>query len=289
MAVLVAGDVREALHEAGQGADSRVVLDDVVLPGKRQGPLDDHVVERDRLDEGLRVLGLGGEAVDAVAEHAVEQLGERVGEVPLERAEPLGHAVGAVEHAHLGEEAVEELDVAGLVGDLRGEEDALLLGRARPHDRAELVGDPLLSREEGGKAEQALDLLVVGDALVPVDAVLAEVDVLGRPLLALPELVQLDVAQELRPPAIGRGLERRIRRGEEVLALGDRGERLHWAQRTKGPSGQNRYMGQNEVRERRCQAQASTTTPMASSATTPSGDASGSAASASTTASPAPF
>ena len=37
---------------------------------------------------------------------------------------------------------------------------------------------------------------------MPVDPVLAEVDVLGRPLLALPELVELGVAEELEVAAV---------------------------------------------------------------------------------------
>jgi hypothetical protein len=54
---------------------------------------------------------------------------------------------------------------------------------------------------------------------VPVDPVLGEVDVLGGPLLALPELVQLFVAEEVDLAAIG-GLEHGgVTGGLEVLAL----------------------------------------------------------------------
>ena len=53
-----------------------VVLDDEVLAGEGEHPLDDHVVERDRLDQRLEVLGLAGEVVDAALEHLVEELVE---------------------------------------------------------------------------------------------------------------------------------------------------------------------------------------------------------------------
>ena len=74
--MLVAGDVREALDEGRQGALLGVVVDDEVLAGEGQCPLDDHVVERDRLDQGPGVLGVGGELVHAALQHHVEQLGE---------------------------------------------------------------------------------------------------------------------------------------------------------------------------------------------------------------------
>jgi hypothetical protein len=92
--------------------------------------------------------------------------------------------------------------VARLVGDLGGEEDPLVLGRRCAHDRAELVGDALLADEERRQPVHALEALLGIDALVPVDPVLAEVEVLGPPLLALPERVQLLVAEQLRPAAV---------------------------------------------------------------------------------------
>jgi hypothetical protein len=54
-----------------------------VLPRERQGALDDHVVQRDRLDQELGVLGLGGESIDAPLQHPVEQLSERLVQVLL--------------------------------------------------------------------------------------------------------------------------------------------------------------------------------------------------------------
>ena len=53
VAVLVARDVREALDEARQRPLALVVVDDEVLAGEREHPLDHHVVDRDRLDERL--------------------------------------------------------------------------------------------------------------------------------------------------------------------------------------------------------------------------------------------
>src|SRR6185503_1048240 len=118
--------------------------------------------------------------------------------------------VGALQHANLLVEAVEEADVAGLVGDLGGEEDPLLRGGSGPHDRPKLVGDALLADEEGREAVHALEPLLGLDPLVPVDPVAAEVEVLGRPLLPLPKLVELRVVEELRLAAAGRLLKGRI-------------------------------------------------------------------------------
>ena len=58
MAVLVAGDVREPLDETRQGPHALVVVDDEVLSGEGEHPLDHHVVERHGLDQGVPVAGL---------------------------------------------------------------------------------------------------------------------------------------------------------------------------------------------------------------------------------------
>ena len=124
-----------------------------------------------------------------------------------------------LEHADLVVEAVEEAHVAGLVGDLGAEEDAHLLRRRGAHHRAELLGHPLLADEERAEPVHALEALVLGDPLVPVDPVLGEVDVLGGPLLALPEVVELLVVEEVDLAAV-RGLQdRRVAGGLEVLPL----------------------------------------------------------------------
>src|SRR3954447_11063991 len=56
-----------------------VVVDDEVLAGQRQHPLEHHVVDRDRLDERLEVLGVGREAVDAAVQRVVEELAPNSG------------------------------------------------------------------------------------------------------------------------------------------------------------------------------------------------------------------
>jgi hypothetical protein len=60
---------------------------------------------------------------------------------------------------------------------------------------------------------------------VPVDPILGEVQVLSRPLLALPEVVELGVVEEL-DVAVVPPLEGRVRGGAEVLALRPRRSRL---------------------------------------------------------------
>ena len=184
----------------GQGPHPLVVVDDEVLPGERQHPLDHHVVEGDRLDQRVAVLGLLRRRSTRALSSPSKSVPEGRVEVLLERVEPLAEVVGALEDADLAEEAVEEADVASLVGDLRAEEDPLRLGRRGPHDRAELVGDLLLADEEAGEPVHPLEALLLGDPLVPVDPVLGEVEVLGRPLLALPEVIELAVVEELDLP-----------------------------------------------------------------------------------------
>src|SRR3954453_7820338 len=218
MAVLVARDVVEALDESRQRAVLLVVADDEVLAGQGEHSLDDHVVERDGLHQRLEVAGVAGELVDAGLEQVIEELVELGVEVRARLLETAREAVG-LEHADLLVEAVEERDVAGFVRDLRAEEDAHLLGGRRAHHRAELLGHLLLADEERAEPVHALVLLVVGKAL-PVEPVLGEVEVLRAPLLALPELVQLAVGEELHVAAI-RGLhDGRIAGGLEVLPVG---------------------------------------------------------------------
>ena len=99
--------------------------------------------------------------------------------------EPVVEVVG-LEHADLAVEAVEEGDVARLVGDLGAEEDAHLLVGRGAHHRAELRGDALLADEERRQPVHALEALLGVDPLVPVDAVLREVDVLDAPSAGAP-------------------------------------------------------------------------------------------------------
>src|SRR5438093_7623 len=164
--------------------------------GQGERALDDHVVQRDRLDQALVVLGLDGQAVDALVQDLVEEHLEVVVEVLGGGLKALAQPLGLVD-ADLAVEAVEERDVARLVGDLRRQEDPHVLIGDRAHERAQLGGDALLADEEGAQAGHSLEALLGVDALVPVDAVLREVEVLRRPLLALPELVELAVGQQL--------------------------------------------------------------------------------------------
>ena len=217
--MLVARDVREAVHEAGQRAGPLVEVDDEVLAGQGQHPLGDHVVDRDRLDERLAVLGLDRQAVDAAVQHLVEERVELGVEVLAGLLQARLQAVG-LEHADLAVEAVEEGDVARLVGDLGAEEDAHVLVGDRAHDRPELGGHALLADEERAQPVHPRHALLRVDALVPVDAVLGEVEVLHRPLLALPQLVELAIGQEVGLAAVGGLLQGGIARRAEVHALG---------------------------------------------------------------------
>src|SRR5262249_33524096 len=135
-------------------------------------PLDHHVVERDRLDQRVAIVRLAAEPVDAGLQQAVEELTEGVAQVLLESLESLRELGRVLEDADLAEEAIEEADVARLVGDLGGEEDPLLFGGGGPHDRPELVGDLLLADEEAREPVHALEALLLRDALMPVDPVL---------------------------------------------------------------------------------------------------------------------
>ena len=186
--MLVAGDVLEALDKGRQGAFLLVEVHDEVLPGEGQHSLDHHVVDRHRLDQRLGVLRLDREAIGPLLQHLVEETAEVLVEVLGGLLEHLRELFG-LEHPDLAVEALEEADVAGLVGDLRAEEDLLVLGRRRPHDRPQLLGDLLLADEERGEPVHPLVALLLGDPLVPVLAVAAEVEHLGLPLLALPEQV----------------------------------------------------------------------------------------------------
>jgi hypothetical protein len=189
-----------------------------VLAGQRQHPLDDHVVERHGLDQRLEVLGFARQPVHPRAQHLVEQLAELGVQVRGGLLQPRLQRVG-LQHADLGVEAIEERHVARLVGDLRAEEQPHLLVRRRAHHRPELGGDALLADEERRQPVHALEALLLVDPLVPVDPVLREVEVLRRPLLALPQLVQLPVAEQVRLAAVRRGKQGRVAGGLEVRPL----------------------------------------------------------------------
>ena len=210
--MLVAGDVAEPLDEGGQRPFLLVEVHDEVLAGEGQHPLDHHVVERHRLDHRLGVLRFLRQPLGPRAEHLVEEPAEVVVQVLGGLTEHVRQPVG-LEHADLPIEALEEADVAGLVGDLGAEEDFLVLGRCRPHDRPELLGHLLLADEERRQPVHPLEALFLRDPLMPVDPVLGEVQLLGLPLLPLPEVIQLPVAEQLDVGGpIGRLVQRRVGR-----------------------------------------------------------------------------
>jgi len=140
--VLVASHVGEALHEGGQGAPALVEVDDEVLAGEREHALDDHVVDRHRLYQDPEILGLAGQAVHPAAQELVKEHAEVWVEVLAGLVQAALQPIGR-EHPHLRVEAVEERHVAGLVGDLRGQEQAHVLVGTGAHHRPKLAGHPL--------------------------------------------------------------------------------------------------------------------------------------------------
>ena len=79
--VLVLGDLQEALEAAREDVLLLEVVLDEELPGQREGPLDDHVVQRHEVDLRLDVARVGEQAVLRLDEVAVEELDERVADV----------------------------------------------------------------------------------------------------------------------------------------------------------------------------------------------------------------
>ncbi len=146
--MLVLGDSLERLQMAREDAPLLDPLGLEALPGQRQRPLDDHVVDGDEVDLGLDARGVVQQRTVGVHEVAVEQRDVVVVQVltcpfqaVLERA---------VVPEYLLVEAIEVLGVTGLI-DLLGEQESLLvLVRGRHHQSAELAGHALLADEEGG-------------------------------------------------------------------------------------------------------------------------------------------
>ena len=90
-------------------------------------------------------------------------------------------------------EALEEDRVAGLVDLLGGEEVLLLLARRGVDERREVVGHRVLADEEHRVVPQRGAALVLGHHLVPLAAVLGEVDLHRAPVAALPARVEIGV------------------------------------------------------------------------------------------------
>ena len=126
----------------------------------------DLVQQRERLAEAPGQLGLDGlqrrRAIDAVA-----------------APDDLVH------------EALEEDRVARLVDLLGAQEVLLLLARGGVDERREVVGDRVLAVEEHRVLPQRGAALVLRHHLVPLAAVLGEVDLGRAPVAALPARVEI--------------------------------------------------------------------------------------------------
>ena len=189
VALLVARDVLHALVEAGHDPALREVALDEVLAGLREGGLDEQVVHHDRRGE------VGDRAVLAQAVGDLVEVGEGLAEAPgqlgLGGGERSADALAALDD--LAHEAAEEDCVASLVDLLGGEEVLLLLERGGVDVRREVVGDGVLAVEEHRVVPQRGAALEIGEGLVPVLAVLGEVELGGLPVPVLPPLVQVVV------------------------------------------------------------------------------------------------
>ncbi len=196
VAVLVLGDLAKALQEAGQDPAAFEDARQRVLTGQRERSLDDHVVGRDEVDLGLHVAGIGDQAAVGVDEHLVEEDLEGVVEILAGAREPV--LEGPVVADDLGVEVVEVLGVARLVDLLGRQERLLALALVGADEAAELRRDALLPDEEGRQEPDDVVLVLIREG-GPVLAVLGEVDRVGLPRLALPQLVELLRASSRRP------------------------------------------------------------------------------------------
>ncbi len=139
-------------------------------------------------------------------EVAVEQLEVGVAQIRARAREAILEL--PVEVEHLLVEAVEVLGVAGLV-DLLGEQERLLvLVLGRQHEARELVGDALLADEERRQPVHHLLALVLVQRL-PVAPIGVEVDLVRRPVLALPQPVELERRHQLDLRQLGLVADRR--------------------------------------------------------------------------------
>ncbi len=154
---------------------------------QRQIPLDDQVVRHDRFDEGDRVLGLEPAAVDRLGQLVIKDAAVALASRRSEIGKCRANATPMIED--LLEVAVEEHRVASFVGDLGGEEDALILLRGGVQHRRQRVGDDLLTEEEEGHRRLERRLNWWWDA-GPVALVALEIEVRHGPLLRLPAVVE---------------------------------------------------------------------------------------------------
>jgi len=172
--------------------------------GLGERSLDDDVVHRDRPGEHARRLVLAqlvGHPVQPPEGLAMTpvQLAfggpQPVAERPVADADDLVH------------EAMKEDGMAGLVDLLRGEKVLLLLQRDGLDVRREVAGDGVLAMEEQRVEPQRAAAHLGRELLVPVDAVLREVDLRRRPVAALPAGVEIGVVDLLRRRWNGHGHE----------------------------------------------------------------------------------
>ena len=134
----------------------------------------------DALDPGALVLWLAADQVHRVAQLVLEDPSKAFGGLRRDGSQRCMDPAADAEH--LLEEALEEHGVPGLVRDLCGEEDALVLGRGSVQQRRKRVGDRLLADEEQRHGVLHHVPNPAGQRF-PVDAVLGEVEVRDRPLL----------------------------------------------------------------------------------------------------------
>jgi hypothetical protein len=165
-----------------------------VLSGLRERGFDYDVVEGHRSGEpGNRRVA--AELVRHLLE-PFEDLSEAPCQLGLDRVEPRGDGAVA-DPTRLVHEAIEENGVARLV-DLLGREKVLLLLRRRRVDVGrEAVGHRILSPEEEGIVPERRPTLEVGELLLPLAAVLGEVDLGCPPVAALPARVEVRVADRI--------------------------------------------------------------------------------------------
>jgi hypothetical protein len=187
VALLVLRDVLHPRAEAGHDAALGEVALDEVLARLGERRLDDEVVHADRRGEVRARLVLA-----QPVRHLVELL-ERAPEAPRQlglRGRQRARDRLAALHDLL-HEAAEEDRMARLVDLLRRQKVLLLLARGRVDVGRQVVGDRVLAVEEHRVVPQGRAALEVGELLVPVGVVLAEVQLHRAPVALLPARVQV--------------------------------------------------------------------------------------------------
>src|SRR5579859_5619802 len=102
---------------------------------------------------------------------------------------------------HLAEEAFKEDRVASLIDQLGGQEDAHIILWHSGDIRGQGIGDALFPFEEGREAVDAHTVLIFAHT-VPLFTILAEVDLLRAPLLALPTIIEFTIGWEMNQALI---------------------------------------------------------------------------------------